>query len=78
MTPSATLEALSKFLERADERYANTDEVGELVQSSLETQGVLTSEDLGDLTQDEMDSIIGALSDPVGGSPDPVEVEEGD
>lgn len=56
--------ALKKFKTEGDERWAKADKVGELVKSALDDEGILTDEDIGELTEDELASIVDALSDP--------------
>ena len=76
ITKPELLEALTKLVERGDGRWANQDEivtqetVNQMIEQNLDSDtirevllemGVLQDDDVGGLSDDEMDDLLGAL-----------------
>ena len=76
ITKPELLEALTKLVERGDGRWANQDEIvtqetiNQMIEQNLDSDtirdvllemGVLQDDDVGGLSDDEMDDLLGAL-----------------
>ena len=76
ITKPELLEALTKMVERGDGRWANQDEIvtqetiSQMIEQNLDRDtirdvlvemGVLPDDDVGGLSDDEMDDLLGAL-----------------
>ena len=76
ITKPELLEALTKLVERGDGRWANQDEIvtqetiSQMIEQNLDSDtirdvllemGVLQDDDVGGLSDDEMDDLLGAL-----------------
>ncbi len=56
-------DALKMFKSKGDERWAKIDEVETLLDDAISEGGVLTEDDVGELSDDELTDIIDALSE---------------